>query len=865
MLGPTALNSAPGGVQPIFLMPPDITRYLDVLRDLLPADLFPFGQEEDHELSETLSAFIDDELKTLMAPTNSGSSNTLRISDLALAQVKSNIANVVRLCKGEVVTVEIIKDITFEAMVGEAGYWDEAVGLGPREDRHLRHLFYPNIPMTGTLSTDTLAQYVGPYVDFWRLVLEHDEYWLHAIYLSRILIEMSPLIITSQSAPIAAALKACHLVEVWSYFGDDGHAAFMDGVSPPDLRRRFPRGRGPSLQGAQFNDMVGEMSIVRFGPNAEHIAIWIVKLHFGSFKYDPVLAGPRWIVMCHARAVEETAQRVVSTAPRNSPPDLQDPATRETWLNTCIEEARRLLAQNGVLENLKKAKEVLRDMEQTYGFLRSIISAKTMHDRWLESEGRGALERPRGEVTAPKGEARQAQMERLLAKHNDAISFGGFPLYGNYEYPMGTPAWQTWFLCLDDNVDIVRSANTRGRSPEANDRVKARIAAFIDWLRKNNPGGHGRIYFWEHIQEFIEDAAKLDKFQCGISLSSPRVTTCEGCGSTVFTRNPGGTHQCVGSTEGPWPVTLENFPTVERPLYVHDLLRRSDIRCHFTLDALNLVEIRVQDIIDASWYDDELQDALSDFPLDYEAISAIDEVQGTVFVLADRQNDHDYLLTLAVDAILLEKNQCDQDFATGLPSVWKSKTSANLIRVMKKDRETVFMVICRGAPGTGNRAHFFLADGITKKGAGTGRGNKDYALPKARNCTICDGDGPRISDCEYRLYQKVNSILDLPPLYSRHWWLDLRREIDWDVRTQEDIAKRAATGKKTRAPRSGKSRYRPNTSNSAKNLWGKQWYIKNRGADRDQFEQAWTDVPESEQQMWQARSKRAKEDNKKKR
>ncbi|KAJ7610825.1 hypothetical protein FB45DRAFT_325579 [Roridomyces roridus] len=240
--------------------------------------------------------------------------------------------------------------------------------------------------MTGTLSTDTLAQYVGPCIDFWRLVLEHDEYWLHTIHLSRIFCEMSPLVITTQSAPLAA-LKARHLVEVWSYFGNDGHAVFMDGV------------------------LVGEICIVRFGPNEEHIAIWIVKLHFGSFKYDPVLAGPRWTVMCHARATEETVQRVVSTALRNSPPDLQDPATREAWLNTCFEEARRLLAKEGVLDNLKKAKEVVWDMEQAYGFLRSIISAKTMHDRWLESEDRGGVDRPRGELTAPKG--RRVQMRKI--------------------------------------------------------------------------------------------------------------------------------------------------------------------------------------------------------------------------------------------------------------------------------------------------------------------------------------------------------------------------------------------------------------------------------------------------------------------
>ncbi|KAJ7610784.1 hypothetical protein FB45DRAFT_875544 [Roridomyces roridus] len=779
MLGPTALNSAPGGVQPIFLVPPEITRYLDALRELLPADLFPFGQEENHDLSERLSAFIDDELETLTGPTNSEPSNTLCISDSALAQVKSNIADVVRLCKGEVGTVEIIKDINLEAMIGEAGYWPSR---------------------RPSSSPSLLSQHPDdghPFHRYSRAVR-----W--------------------PSTPVAAALKARHLVEVWTYFGDDGHAAFMDGVSPPDFRRRFPRGRGPSLQGAQFNDMVGEMCIVRFGPNTAHIAIWIVKLHFGSFKYDPVLAGPRWTVMCHTRAVEETAQRVVSTALRNSPPDLQDPSTRETWLNTCIEEARRLLAKDGVLENLQKAKAVLRDMEQTYGFLRSIISAKTMHDRWLESEDRGGMDRPRGELTAPKGEARQAQMERLLAKHNDAISFGGFPLYGNYRYPMGTLAWQTRFLCLDDDVDIVRSANTRGRSAEANDRVKARIAAFIDRLLKNNPGVH-RIYFWEHIEELIKDAAKLDKFKCGISLASPRVTTCEGCGSTVFTRNTNGTHQCVGSTEGPWPITVENFPTVERPLYVHDMLRRPDIRSHFSLNALNLVEIRVQDIIDASWYDDELEAALVDFPLDYEAISAIDE-----------------------------------DFVAGLPSVWKSKTSANLMRVMKKDRETVFMVVCRGAPGTGNRAHFFLAAGVTKKGAGTGRGNKDYALPKARNCTICDGDGPRISDCEYRLYQKVNTILDLPPLYSRHWWLDLRREIDWDVQTQDDKARRAATGKKPKAAPSDNSRYRPGNSNTPKNLFGKEWVKTQRGATRGRFKAAWASLPESEIEKWNERSKAAK-------
>ncbi|KAJ7650097.1 hypothetical protein FB45DRAFT_886910 [Roridomyces roridus] len=717
----------------------------------------------------------------------------------------------------------------------------------------------PEIPMTDDLPLATLAQYVGPYVDFWRVVLDHWEYWLNAIFLSRLLIQMSPLVITSQSSPVACLLELGHLVEAWKFLSDEDRTAFVDGVSPANFHDRFPQGRGPSLKEAQFNGRVGVICIVRFGPNPEDLAILVVSPHYGCLKYDPALAPLRFRVFVLVRIIQEWVQRVVSAEVKKPHPDLKNAPKREAWLRERMEQARIQLTKKGILQALDEAKQQLRDAELCYSFLRSMVSGKALHDEWLRREDTPGPERKRGEVTAPQGEARERQLEKIMAEYEERVEFNLLPdpgHYGNHQHPLGSLSWQNRFRSRKANIEIMRSANSGGRNEDASERVTVNIERFVDWRRNTEQTTHTL----EHIAELIRKLSQLGEFVCGNSLQSPRIATCEECGCTIFTQHNKGSHKCRGGVEA-WPLTRANFPGLQRPLYPHDFLHRPDVIAHFGLDTFQLIEVHVQDIIDRPWYAEALKKALQAYPLDWAAIAAVKKVDGTVFVQAERRHNKKDLLTLAVDQILLEKNECHPDFLAEHEGVWTESISANLKEALSasNDRRKVFMAICRGAPGTErDPPHFFVARHVKK--VGDGRGNAAHIVVKARSCTVCAPyNGTRDAKCKHRLFQKVDHLLHLPPQYSRHFWLDLRRGVEWKKKKGKAEQDEPETGDEDTAnvkvnTTKGDGIYRPSNSLTPRNLCGKVWSVQYPKGRTSQYAHYWDNLGETEKKVWQAKS-----------
>ncbi|KAJ6589064.1 hypothetical protein B0H19DRAFT_1058137 [Mycena capillaripes] len=179
VFGVSALNSAHGGVRPIFVPTPPQVELLHCVRSLYTPEPSSIGSERDPALQAHLGELIDDEVRVV------GPTHSIKIVPQALEAVKANLSQVLRLSNGKIVTLHIAKDIPLEAMKGRpASYWDAAVGPGPQEDRHLRILLHPDLSATNTLPIDIIAAFIGPFANFWRVTLWHILYWVHVLLLT---------------------------------------------------------------------------------------------------------------------------------------------------------------------------------------------------------------------------------------------------------------------------------------------------------------------------------------------------------------------------------------------------------------------------------------------------------------------------------------------------------------------------------------------------------------------------------------------------------------------------------------------------------------------------------------------------------
>ncbi|KAJ7758138.1 hypothetical protein DFH07DRAFT_772604 [Mycena maculata] len=183
--GAASLNSDHGRVLAVHLPFPEHHSVLDLARAFLP-DIDPtlLGQDRDLILETTICSRIDN---------------------------------------------EIAKDVPVEVYHGWCGtYWQATVGRGPHEHRHILRLLQPDIPTTG----DCLTVYVSATLDFWQLLLCHILYLLHVLFLSRLLGVYQPLIIVTQSNPVAAMMCSDDLVTAWYLLEPKQHEQFEAGITP---------------------------------------------------------------------------------------------------------------------------------------------------------------------------------------------------------------------------------------------------------------------------------------------------------------------------------------------------------------------------------------------------------------------------------------------------------------------------------------------------------------------------------------------------------------------------------------------------------------------------------------------------------
>ncbi|KAJ7163750.1 hypothetical protein C8R46DRAFT_1036803 [Mycena filopes] len=713
LIGDAAMNSAPGGVQPCFIPPPDLLALQARIAELVPRDPFPLGSDRNPQLEKRVRDVLDDEAQLF--------GSLQEMAPETLQATKSNAADVLRVVKGRVLTMHLAKDITKEGLEGRPpSYWDAAVGPAPQEDRWMRRLFDPAIPAGGNLTKSVLALHVGCFLDFWRMIIHHWFYYLHVLLLSRLFGIIRPLIITSQSNPVAAALGSGDLVSVWGFLSEPERTGFLAGHSPATLLTSLPKRRYRELRADEFNERLGSIVLVRTGLAAGQISLHIPIIHYGSLAHDPILAPFRWKVSFIARIVSNTVIQIALKNIKDGPEvDWDDDAVVLSWLKEVKATSERYLGEAGVIAALEKAKKESRMMELSKTFVRTAGVAKRSHERWVK-QGNKPYKQRNGVFAAPRGEQREAQVDRYIQQAEELDSFG-LPCdpdhLGCYEHPVLGASFPGWVMSLRDGRNITFCANARGRTKEGYEAVQKRHKEFGQKAREREYSVDVEALVRKDLVAAVEKSLGHDQYDCQELHDVPRIATCPDCTKFVVGAHAKSKHRC-SATSSPL-IQQKTFPDLERVLYPHDILNDVDMLAALgdkedVLAELGLVAFPAQEVLD------ELRDLLQQAvpAVDFAALCAAPLTVGDVYVREEEMNDNELLLTLAVDLLLSQHSTCPAFFATfnsNSRTAWKTIVSNALSSWFRGPNRNSYLVACKGSGSPTSLSHLIISDKVVTR------------------------------------------------------------------------------------------------------------------------------------------------------
>ncbi|KAJ6568235.1 hypothetical protein DFH09DRAFT_1467053 [Mycena vulgaris] len=649
------------------------------------------------------------------------------------------MASTLQTINGKVVKVELISDIPLEVFSGKVGfYWDETAGSS-------------SIPAVAA------SLLMGPMVDFWRLTMHHDWYLLHALFTSRLLHVMDPIVIISQSNPIAAILRSFDLVNVWSDLPTDITTDILNGSTPLSITSILPNNFSTrSYDSSDFKKLIGTIQIIRTSIDASKLALnhrgytprltrfWRPVSHTN---YNSILARLKWALFYLIHLISDTL--VQAAAHKLKHDDVIN------WSEA--EAVRRWL------EEVKGAAELrLDETELAVTFLRTLVRAPPKSYTYTVRKERLKA--------APSGDARNTQLAEILDRARQLDSFDLPPDPDHlalFCHPILSDTFPSWFLSLKDGVEIVASVNSHGRSDKGCAAADATHAAIAQWNKDNVDVV---AIAQKNMRVAIRHGESLGMTEVIIKELqwSWRAAICDRCDSFCIANHNAAYHRCPDTVDDSEDRTLleRNFPIIDRILYAHNILHEprghkqlgnmSDL-----LSELHLFAIPVRRILQSREGNATLVKALR--PLD---------VTAEVFVSEVRINDLEFLVTLAFDVVLAQHSTCSQVLQPVSPNhrrAWKVEVSDMLADWYNGKAEDLHIVRCTGNPNeppTGPpEGSWFITTKVKTKIARNGGGQT-----VDQTCCMCSDS----KACRFRKFDRVSTLFDLPPHYARRLWFALR-------------------------------------------------------------------------------------------
>ncbi|KAJ7074169.1 hypothetical protein C8F01DRAFT_11165 [Mycena amicta] len=573
LAGEPSLNSASGGERPLYCPKPDLLALRDVILERAPHPNLPLGDEKNACLGDQLERLYDDELRLFsrISPSETPAKEYVTYAKhIGLGSIRRN--------HHRVVAITITKDISLEALNGRTGgYFDEVSGAGPREHRHFQRFIDPTLPLNGNLDEMDIARSIGGFLDFWRFCRNHRYWWLHVLFLARLLDRLRPLIIVTQSNPVAKMLQSGHLAERRERMVASEHynEFFVQGRTTDKFVETLRRQKPIKFQKDQYLAIIGEILLLPIGVDSR-LAMHIAGGDYGLLKYQPQHYQAWSEILFLVAVIVEVLKRVTADRQDRFPMTLQDWEDEERtqhWLQETIAAARTILEP--VYERLDTAKDVCRELTFADSFLSSLATSRRSHLFWEQEASAkpdsGPRPRPPGIVAAADGEPRRLQGQAFVEQAERLASYNLWhdPHHvESYNRHIGSDGWWEWLMGIQTGVQLVYSANAGGKTAEAWEnaqRSRRDLALYRVQVKEDDEEKRLR-----HLENAIDGAADMQSYDLDRFDSwevSPRFGFCDKCRKVLAADNNQITHDCA---DGAVKLDLKSCSTLERFLYPHD-------------------------------------------------------------------------------------------------------------------------------------------------------------------------------------------------------------------------------------------------------------------------------------------------------
>ncbi|KAJ6532776.1 hypothetical protein DFH09DRAFT_1408288 [Mycena vulgaris] len=452
------LNSAIGGFFRLYIPPPALS---SLFSSLPPA---AYGLQPT-SISDRVHRLYEDERVFL-------SQYRTPIPDPAFQSASKNAGSVLRTNGHSVPYLRLMKDLTQEAFVGtNKSVWEAGAGPGPQLFLHLMSLLDPAIRREGDLSEDEIARLVGSSADFWRLVTGQPDYWLHALWTTRLCITVDPVVVSIWSHVMFSAFALGSLHLVWEGIPDSTREVLISGQTPVGVHEFLPPSHGnsywhPLCGHDTYVAAVGSLFIARYGPNPAHLALLIPNLHCGLAKYRPLESFLVETIILIVSAIERIAlDHVQRLHDQGINPDRTDKERAWEYFRLIKAEVESDVTYVALKLELETVKGKYAQRTTVRAHLDSLAHPNPSHSSRASpaSPAAAPYEIPGITRTSELGSARLAQLDIILA-HISSLTDGGFPVdaFGLVPFHLRnrihSPEFRAWFLSLPAGIRISASA-----------------------------------------------------------------------------------------------------------------------------------------------------------------------------------------------------------------------------------------------------------------------------------------------------------------------------------------------------------------------------------------------------------------------
>ncbi|KAJ7468392.1 hypothetical protein B0H11DRAFT_1920957 [Mycena galericulata] len=777
-----SLNSSPGGY---------IRRYKpeEAVVALQAALVSPhptlYGQDP-FALTDKVIAMLQDEMGWLQR------AGLPCISASAYDSAVRNFVHVLRTKSGFVPYIRIMKDIPQEDFQGQNhAAWQAESGRGIQTFCLVQCNLNPRIPLTGDLSTIIIAECLGSSIDFWRFILKHPYYWLHLVWLSRLLGIVRPVLLSSWSNAVFTMLTSGALRSVWGWLTLPIRTSLRSGITPEDILYHLPPATPhwyPLSTDGSYLQSVGNLFIVPYNEDAAALALLIPNFHSGVCKYEPALAYLAEKIIHLVGMIEHVALALVEDLTvQGVIPNRSDPNLAWEYFESLRQAIEVKLATTDVRTQLENTKQQYSCLARTSRKLRTL---KTDYSNTVAAPDTVAAPYiiPGITESTPRGAPRVAQYHIIMELARSLMKGGMNPdpyhlIPFQFREDIFGSACMEWFMSREENIRYSAAARAYGGSLKAHENSLAGQQRFAADTAAHSRGGFAATEVLRAKRKEREDSReKLRKIAEVISeplrvrkgqkpngnhstVDDNPYGLCPHCGAWILGIDQNCYHKCEPNSS-PVKLTEDNIPSLIRLLYVHDIYNNEELASYLpSLTDLRLRRLPTQEIMDRSGNMDVL---LTTFP--GADVSRV-ESWPSIYVRAD-DVDEDIEFTLAVDSILPMLSTCPSDFVPinskqrGAP--WGSCRAPPDEWIGKHLLRCDFGTLALVNPPL--QHHYDHACSQTAQRENAERQEKQcLGLKYSQNKSA---GGPR--DCGTQQATPITSLLQLPSEYLRRYWFHKR-------------------------------------------------------------------------------------------